>query len=52
MQTEILPVGAESVEVTVAWEPCWAFEEDPEHGCCATCGWAPDDHELTLPAAA
>jgi hypothetical protein len=44
--------------ITVAWEPCSDFHDDPDagHGCCAGCGWAPDDHpverEVELPAAA
>jgi hypothetical protein len=49
-----MPVITELEIVTVAWEPCSEFHDDPDaaDGCCAGCGWAPDDHEAVLPVAA
>ena len=40
--------------VTVRWEPCAEFHDDPDaaDGRCAGCGWALDDHDAELPAAA
>jgi hypothetical protein len=39
---------------TVSWEPCSEFHDDADaaHGRCAGCGWAPDEHDAELPAAA
>jgi hypothetical protein len=57
-----MAVITEIQATTVSWEPCSAFHDDPAavDGCCAGCGWAPDDHpvdravdrDVELPAAA
>jgi hypothetical protein len=49
-----IQIGTEIQIATVSWEPCSEFHDDVEtaHGCCAGCGWAPDEHDVELPAAA